>query len=848
MKKSFLIILVAVFGLTGFSQQLNYKQKSENSNYYEIVAKTRSELSKRDKSKLSNKKAVKQFERWAYLWKDRVYADGSFPNENLGYFNAGIIDENGKILNLNKNRALQTEITWENIGTQGTPDPNGYPNYPQIGRLNCFLRFPHPTDETQDVLIVGAPTGGVWKSENNGTDWTPILDNVAGIGITDIVSPDTVYSSLTTLYVSTGDYDSDQLKSIGVLKSTDGGATFQSTNLSFSLSEQEVTSNLIVLSEDTVIAGTKHHIYKTTDGGNTWESKLSDTQNEMDYGRFVTSDNNIFCISVWGDIYYSYNRGEDWIQIRIGENAYDKLALFIDDGILKSIDIDGQFAYYNWAEWVDVGNAIPDYEPQQGYDQTLVVENNMIIGGGMNGFHSIDNADTWYQSLNGYWEDASSTGSYIHSDYHNMGFLDNDPSTYKYWACNDGGLSYIEYADENTLKPTITYKSNKCIVTQLYSVAITPNSSEGNMLQGNQDNDGFSREMHNGSMQWVAVEAGDGTATAIDYTNPDIRYLGGTEGALVVTETGFSNNYQGDGDLTIPNANFIWPLEMNTVDPHKLYAGGDDVYLLDMDVGEPTSLNANTGTVSFINTHNNSVFAVGESAVKKSLDGGQNWASVNQASADPSAQINSIDFLGTNPDYVYATCASYIDGDKAFMSDDGGQSWTNISDGLPNVLMKEILIIQNNEQEILYLATELGVYFKIDGNNWERLGGNTLPNVIVNDIDINYTENVLVAATFGRGLWQADISSQLVNVNELSELEIPKIYPNPVKNTIQIELPENISEKEYYIYNVVGGKIKGGKLTKQNNSINLEEIPSGVYMLKIFDNNNYNYTHKIIKK
>ena len=162
--------------------------------------------------------------------------------------------------------------------------------------------------------------------------------------------------------------------------------------------------------------------------------------------------------------------------------------------------------------------------------------------------------------------------------------------------------------------------------------------------------------------------------------------------------------------------------------------------------------------------------------------------------------------------------------------------------------MKEILIIQNNEQEILYLATELGVYFKIDGNNWERLGGNTLPNVIVNDIDVNYTENVLVAATFGRGLWQADISSQLVNVNELSELEIPKIYPNPVKNTIQIELPENISEKEYYIYNVVGGKIKGGRLTEQNNSINLEEIPSGVYMLKIFDNNNYNYTHKIIKK
>lgn len=848
MKKSFTIILVAVLGLTSFSQQLNYKQKSKNANYYEIVAKTRSEFSKKDKSKLSNVKEQKQFERWAYYWKDRVYADGSFPNENLGYFNAGIIDQNGKLQNSINNKALQTEMTWENIGTQGMPDPNGYPNYPQIGRLNSFLRFPHPTDEAQDILFVGAPTGGIWKSENNGTDWTPILDNVAGIGITDIKSSDTEYFSTTTLYVSTGDYDSDQLRSIGVLKSTDGGATFQSTNLSFSLSEQEVTSNLIVLSKDTVIVGTKHHIYKTTDGGINWNSKLTDTLNTMDYGRFVISDNNIFCISIWGDVYYSNNRGEDWVSIKSGVNYLDKLALFIDEGVLFSIDINGQLAYFDWSNWINVGNPVPTYEAQQGYNQTLVVENNLVISGGVDGFHTTDSADTWYKSLNGYWQDASSEGSYIHPDFHTMGLLDNDPSTYKYWTCNDGGLSYIEYADENDLKPTITYKSDKCIVTQLYSVAITPNSSDGNMLQGNQDNDGFSREMHNGSMQWIAVMAGDGTATAIDYTDPNIRFLGGTYGQLIITTQGFSNNYGGEAYLEVQGADFIWPLEINTVDHNKLYAGGDDVYLLDMEGSTPfTALNANTGQVFFINTHNDAIFAIGETLVKKSLDSGQNWILINQASTNSSAKINSIDFSGTNPDYVYVTCASYIDGDKVFSSVDGGQSWTNISAGLPNVKMQEILIAQNGEQEVLYLATELGVYFKIGSGNWERLGGNSLPNVIVNDIDINYTENVLVAATFGRGLWQVDVSTHL-NISELSESEKPKVYPNPTKNSIQIELPENISEKEYYIYNVVGGKIKEGKLTETYNSINLEEIPNGVYMLKIFDNDNYNYTHKIIKK
>ena len=857
MKKSLLFIFTLLISTIGHSQESEIKNKSKDnsSNYHEIIANKRNKLAKKTGGKtLSEKKAIKQFERWAYLWKDRVYSDGSFPSEILGYKNAGILDENGMIIEHSAKKNEVNESSWVNIGAKKVPDPNGYSNYPQMGRLNCLLRFPHTTDINKDVLFVGAPAGGIWKSIDGGSTWIPVLDNVSGIGITDIKSASTSYDENTVIYVSTGDWDGKHVNSIGVLKSTDGGNTFNSTSLSAELNQQAVTSNLIVLSDNVIIVGTSYHIYKTTDGGDNWSSTLSDGYNNK-YGRFTISDNIISCTTKWGGIYKSTDFGETWQVVKAEGNSINYNALYIENGLLAAIDISGQISITNLKEdepnWLEVGNKVPTYEPQGGYNQTLIIEGDLAISGGMNGFHSIDNGETWYQSLNGYWDDNTSDGNYIHSDHHSMGKLDNDESTYKYWSCNDGGLSYIEYSSINDLKPTITYKSEECIVTQLYSVAITPNSGAGNMLQGNQDNDGFSKEMHKGSMQWIAAAAGDGTATAIDYNNPGLRYLGGTNGSLRIAQNGFSENYQGNAVISIPGGSFIWPLEMNTQDPHILYAGGDDVYLVNITKEVYlTPLNSDAGTVSFINTHDNTIMAIGSNGVKKSIDGGYNWSNIVQPSENTSAKINSIDFNATNSNTVYATSKSYIDGDKVFKSFDGGATWTNISSNLPNILMKEILVVQNSTKEILYVATELGVYITEGDGQWNRLGGSTLPNVIVNDIDINYTENVLVAATYGRGLWQIDLSESLSNNDSSVDYGI-SVYPNPSTNDYVNISISNLDKKykyNYIIYNVVGSIVLKGKLISEKNKIDLESISKGNYILQIRNNNISISTEKIIKQ
>jgi len=859
--KRILLILVALLCFTvTFSQissRMNYKKiaAKKNANYFEIVKAKRAEIANYDMSKLANKKEYKHFERWAYFWKDRIDANGNFPSENLGYFNAGILDTKGRLIN--KNISNKTNVTtWTNIGPSSLPVANGYPNFPQMGRLNSFFRFKHATVAAQNVLFVGSPNGGLWKSVDNGVNWSPKLDQVSGIGVTDVrANPSATFSSSTVMYASTGDYDGQNANSIGVLKSTDGGDTWNSTGLSFTVNQTEVTSNLIVLDDNTVIVGTKLKIKKTTDGGATWVDKKTSTTS-ADFGRFVISNNKIMCADIKGGIYLSTDTGDTWTEVLAPGSNENKTALTAEGDIFYANNKAGEFKKYDTAlgspSWVTVGISVPNYDSQQGFNQALSVKGGLIISGSINGLTSRDNGATWTKTLNGYWSSNSDPGTYIHSDWHNVGHLNGD-GTFDYWSVNDGGLNFFTFTDINDVTPSVTYKSEGVVNTQLYSAAIVPGTA-GHYLMGNQDNDGFSREMHGGSMQWIAAEAGDGTCTAINYNDPNIRFLGSTQGAISMTTVGFSNNYQGNTTLNnVPGAAFIWPLEMNTTDPTKLYAGGDDVYLLNTTANSAhTALNAGTGEVSFISTHGNNIMAVGLNAIKKSIDGGTTWNAINEASSDLNIYINSLDFKNTDPNIVYATTDGYLATDKVFKSTDGGANWTNITGTLPNIVMKKILLKQNEATEILFVATELGVYFKNNNSAWTKLGDSELPNVDVRDIDINYTSDKLVAATFGRGLWEATIANATLGVEDQNIVNInTAIFPNPIKGGfLNVNLKSyntNSNSYKYSIFNVLGGIVKTGNLEKQNNQLNVSNLASGIYLLKVAHGNE-SVVKKIIKE
>ncbi|MBO6880460.1 T9SS type A sorting domain-containing protein [Winogradskyella sp.] len=854
--KKFYILILCLCSSVVFAQTLDYKKAStkEGSNYFDIVNEVRNEITLKKSTTDFTKadiKAEKQFERWAYYWKDRVDADGNFPNELLGYYNAGLINADGS-LNLQnmEARSSQSQQQWMNVGPQTVPDANGYPNFPQMGRLTNFMRFTK-VPASDNVLFVSAPNGGIWKSTDNGDTWAPKLDFIAGIGVTDMRSASSDANNPGTIYVSTGDYDADHIKSIGVLKSTDFGETYQSTGLTFSLADRESTSNLIVINDNTVVVGTNQHIKKTTDGGATWTNVYTHPYNDAQIGKFHSHGTNIMCADSWGGLMFSSDSGTTWSVIKSEGNSFERHSVTADaaTGIFYVQAKSGQISTYNPGAMspslTTLGDPTTNYNPQGAYNMALVVKDGLIISGGVDAINSEDNGSVWYTTLNNAWVDNSSAGSYGHADIHEMGYLD---SGYSFWAVNDGGLIYVTYPTKSEEKPQVDYISNSVLITQLYSVAISP-QSEDHKIMGNQDNDGYSLEMKDGTLKWVAALAGDGTSTAIDYTNPSIRYLGAQNGALIRTDSGFANNYDGDVDVNTPStgAPFVWTLKMNSTTPTTLYGGFAEVYKTTNKGDTWSNLNSGAGQIEYIETFGNNLFVIGANGGRKSTNDGTSWSTLTEPEA--LARMNSVSFNQTNPNTVYATVRGYVDGSKVFKSTDGGLTWANISAGLPNILAKQVVLKQNQSEEILFLGTELGVYYKVGTDNWLPLGQD-LPNVIINDLEINYTVDKLIAGTYGRGLWEISINNSTLGVDEveLDDSTAPSIYPNPVSSgELHIKLNSATPELDYVMYNVVGGIVKQGTLVSGDNKLDVTNVSSGVYVVRM-TNGKYVSTQKVILK
>lgn len=839
-----------------YSQTTSYKNAplQKGSNYYEIISKKRAEFSTLKKSNslsLSELKSFKHFERWAYFWKDRVNKDGSFPSGLEGWKNAGLFD--GKKLS-NQNQSKLSQENWTNIGPQSNPDANGYPNPPQLGRLNTFWRYVNAGNANNNVLIVGAPTGGIWKSINNGATWSAKFDTFAGIGITDIKGSSSSTTNPGVLYATTGDYDAQQvLNSIGVYKSTDMGETWTATGLNYSLNEGKLLGHLVVYDNNTVVVATANSIMRTTNGGANWSSVFSPGGEDVNFGRMASSGTNIVITDAYEGIYFSTNSGVTWTELQSPNNsgkhavtADENGNFFVQDktGQIKQVSLVGAGSLTNF------GSIPANYDPQGGYNQVLLKKGGLVLEGSVNGNSSSNNGASWYRSLNGYKSNPSDPGVYMHSDHHQVGYLDAGLS---FWNAHDGGLSFINYSSSSDQMPSLVYKSNGVIVTQVYTISINPSSnSNDDFMMANQDNDGFSKE----AGQWMSAAAGDGVCSAIDYSNPNIRYLGGTTGSLTRSDnTGYSGNYNGN---TIPkpaDAEFVWPFSLHTTTSTIAFAGFDDMYK-STNISTTTSnnaneiwtkLNAGVGNPVTFDAQGNYIAVVGTTGIKRSINGGTSWTAMTQPT-DQLVNTFSINAASTNGNTIYASVKAYNDGNKVFKSTNGGASWTNISGDLPNILMKKIVFKQNQSSEYLFVATELGVYFTINGGtNWSKLGNN-LPNVIVNDMKINYLNDKLYIGTYGRGMWEINIANTTLGTNEVSFEDAPTIYPNPVNGSIlNIKLKSLNSSAEYVIYNVVGGTVKRGKINQLNTTLDINNLAKGMYIIKINENNKV-FNHKFMVK
>jgi PKD repeat protein len=134
-----------------------------------------------------------------------------------------------------------------------------------------------------------------------------------------------------------------------------------------------------------------------------------------------------------------------------------------------------------------------------------------------------------------------------------------------------------------------------------------------------------------------------------------------------------------------------------------------------------------------------------------------------------------------------------IANEKVYFSDDGGSTWTNISGTLPNIPANCIIINELDSLETIYLGTDLGVFTKDSTSlNWNNLNSGTLPNVIVSELEIQYSSNKLFAATFGRGLWSFDL-----------QITTPPIANFSVDDSVFCSVPATVNFTNNSFYSIL---------------------------------------------
>lgn len=191
-----------------------------------------------------------------------------------------------------------------------------------------------------------------------------------------------------------------------------------------------------------------------------------------------------------------------------------------------------------------------------------------------------------------------------------------------------------------------------------------------------------------------------------------------------------------------------------------------------------------------------------------------------------------------NPLSVWVSCSGFEEGKKVYYSADGGNLWENISFDLPNIPINTIVHQNGSGENIIYIGTDAGIYYTMDGwNKWE-LYSTDLPNVIVSELEIHYPTKKLYAATFGRGIWMADVIVSTKMDDITLSAEFLDVFPNPSNGQINVTftgLPSDIILIE--VVDIQGKQVHHDQFYSDSGS-GLQNItldaPSGVYFVRLW--------------
>ncbi len=792
-------------------------------------------------------KGFKPFLRWQYYWESRLMPDGSLPK-------AGIAEE--EFNNYQKSHGFAPDVVTSALTPVGNWMPMGPTSstggYAGIGRINAIAFDPG----NASVIYIGSAGGGVWKTTNGGTSWSALTDFGPSLGVSSIlVDP----ASPNTIYVSTGDGDGRDSPSVGVLKSTDGGATWSTTGLNWVRSDVRYTRKLVKNpTGGRILVATSIGIWYTDDAGANWTQ--ANTGVFYDLEQMPGSTGTFYATAVNGttaQVFRSTDNGVTWTQVHsLASSNRAELTVSAANtnyvGVVYSKSSDsGYNGFYsstnggtswtlksstpNLLGWNATGN---DAGGQGWYDLTVVTDPtnaNTIYLGGVNTWKSTNGGTSW--TINTMWTSSGSV-PVVHADKHALEFQNTT-----LFQGNDGGIY------KSTNGTTWTDLTNTMAISQLYRLGVAQTNNA--MIGGFQDN---GTKMRSAAGTWTDEIGGDGMDCAINPANAAYMY-GELYYGDIYRSTNSGSTWSNIKPNTSEQGGWVTPFALAPSTPATIYIGYKSIYKSTNNGTKWTRMGVNSSTgpsIRAIAVAPNSASVVYYSfdadlttagMMRKSINGGSSWTTLTNPTNV--GRVASIAIDNTNSNNVWVTVSGYNAGQKVFKSTNGGTSWTNVTGTLPNIPANSV-VYSNGSNGGVYLGMDVGVYYRDNTMSDWVLFNAQLPNVEIADLEIQYSLGKVRAATYGRGVWESDLYGTTPFVapelaGKLSDKELQKtnfkVYPNPAQDVLNVEFyAAEGGPSRLYILDLMGRvqtKEQVVEMVQGFNKVNLQinDLPNGIYYL-----------------
>lgn len=675
---------------------------------------------------------------------------------------------------------------WKDLGPYTIDSITGHYSA-GLGRVEDFYVDP----SNSMIIYQGSRSGGFWKSTNGGITWSGgVSDFLPASGVNAITASPTNSDS-----VLINSRNAQNGYSHGIYRSTDGGDTwnltpFNAANLGFG----GLASNFAIFEivhhprvPNLIFVGTNKGIFRSDDNLQTW-TQLYSSADVKEITFHPTNDNIVYFYDsyYWGtthdQIYRSVDQGISYTLSNtiVGNNGNRSVKIDVTPECDHCV-----YVASNNGIWISTDEGVSftfRNDPGQNSDGFAVndLDSSSMIIGAIDLERTTNGGQAWNQVT--YWSLGNTNGA---GNGHQISYntsTDYVHADLRNARCINGVFyvatdGFLSKSTDNGITWEIIGKGVG--IRENYCLGLSQSNYFVSM-SGSQDN-GTSIKVKD---QWIEFYGADGMEAIIHPLNEDWMIGSLQNGGRRKTIDG-GKNQSGATPPGSFSGHWIAPLAYDPNEHHRVYDFRETIYRSEdfgetwTELGSPASFTGTIMHASVAQNNSDIIVITRNEFIDKSTDGGLTFTSIKNNL--PNYTIEDIAFDPNDDDVLVVVYGKYQnDNSKVFITTNGGATWSNITTNIGNMPIRSVVIDHTPESNI-YLGAEIGVYTKpMNGIGWS-LYNTDLPNVAVRDLEINYGANSIKAATWGRGLWEYTL---------VNRVDYPAVITTDLTSNVTLNSPK----------------------------------------------------------